>query len=89
MRNVSATDAARRFADLLDAVERGEEFTIIRRGRAVAHLRPTRRGRGRDLKAVLRWYEVDTEWADDVAATRELLAAERRTASIGESQRHG
>ncbi|MBA2317940.1 MAG: type II toxin-antitoxin system prevent-host-death family antitoxin, partial [Euzebyales bacterium] len=33
MADVSATDAARNFADLLDAVERGAQFTIIRRGR--------------------------------------------------------
>lgn len=74
MTDVSATDAARKFADLLDAVERGEEFTIIRRGRAVAHLEPTRRGRGRDLKAVLR----APDWADEVAATRALLVVDDR-----------
>jgi prevent-host-death family protein len=79
MMDVSATDAARKFADLLDAVERGEEFTIIRRGRAVAHLEPTRRGRGRDVKAVLRAHEVDADWADEVAATRELLVVDDRT----------
>lgn len=78
MTDVSATDAARRFADLLDAVERGEEFTIIRRGKAVAHLEPTRRGRGRDLKAVLNAHRPDHGWAADVAATRELLVTEER-----------
>ena len=35
MREISATDASKRFADLLDAVEhRDETFTVVRRGRA-------------------------------------------------------
>lgn len=78
MTDVSATDAARKFADLLDAVERGEEFTIIRRGRTVAHLEPTRRSRGRDLEAVLNAHHPDPEWAADVGATRALLVTEDR-----------
>ena len=78
MTDVSATDAARNFADLLDAVERGEEFTIIRRGKAVAHLEPTRRGRGRDLKAVLTEHRPDPDWATDITTTRQLLITEDR-----------
>lgn len=79
MTDVSATDAARKFADLLDAVERGEECTIIRRGKAVTHLEPTRRGRGRDLKAVLNAHRPDPDWAAGVVATRGLLVTEDRT----------
>src|SRR5256712_8670034 len=42
-RRISATDASRKFSDLLDAVEhRGEEFVVERRGRAVAELTPAR-----------------------------------------------
>jgi len=74
MPEVSATDAARRFADLLDAVEhRGEEFTIVRRGRAIAHLQPLTRGRGADVKAVLRRHRPDRAWADDLASVRRLV----------------
>jgi prevent-host-death family protein len=52
--DVSATDAARHLADLLDAVEhRGERFTIVRRGKAIAHLEPAKRGRGSDVKTLL------------------------------------
>ena len=37
MRNITATEAARKFADVLNAVEtRGETFVVVRRGRAVA-----------------------------------------------------
>lgn len=78
MTDVSATDAARNFADLLDAVERGEEFTIIRRGKAVAHLEPTRHGRGRDLKAMLTRHRPDPDWATDITATRRLLFTDDR-----------
>jgi prevent-host-death family protein len=38
--NVPLYDAKNRLSALLDAVERGEEFTITRRGRAVARLVP-------------------------------------------------
>ena len=51
MPDITATDAARNFADLLDAIEhRGEQFTIVRRGKAIAHLEPMNRGLGADVK---------------------------------------
>jgi prevent-host-death family protein len=79
MPDVSATDAARNFADLLDAIEhRGEHFTIVRRGRAVAHLQPVSRGRGADVKALLRRHRPDGAWAEDLAALRGLLEIEER-----------
>lgn len=78
MTEVTATDAARHFADLLDAVERGEEFTIIRRGRAVAHLEPVRPHRGAAIKHALREHVVDPRWREDVGAARELLTVEER-----------
>ena len=79
MPDVSATDAARNFADLLDAIEhRGEHFTIVRRGRAIAHLEPVSRGRGADVKALLRRHRPDKAWADDLVALRGLLELEDR-----------
>jgi antitoxin (DNA-binding transcriptional repressor) of toxin-antitoxin stability system len=69
MADVSATEAARNFADLLDAVERGERFTIIRRGKAVAHLEPPHHGRGADVKAMLRQHRPDPGWARELAET--------------------
>ncbi len=45
---------ARSFSDIVDAVEhRGEQFTIVRRGRAVAQLQPIPGGRGSEVKALL------------------------------------
>jgi antitoxin (DNA-binding transcriptional repressor) of toxin-antitoxin stability system len=77
--DVTATDAARNFADLLDAIEhRHERYTIMRRGRAVAQLEPVSRGRGADIKDLLRRHEPDTDWADDLTKVRDLLALEDR-----------
>jgi antitoxin (DNA-binding transcriptional repressor) of toxin-antitoxin stability system len=76
---ITATAAARHFADVLDAVEhRGETFTIMRRGRAVAHLEPVSRGRGEDVKAMLRRHRPDARWADDLAAVRGLIELDDR-----------
>jgi prevent-host-death family protein len=76
---VSATDAARNFSDILDAVEhRGEHFTIVRRGKVVAQLDPVSTGRGADVKALLRRNRRDPEFAADIASARELLEIEVR-----------
>jgi antitoxin (DNA-binding transcriptional repressor) of toxin-antitoxin stability system len=79
MTEITATDAARNFADLLDAIEhRGEHFTIVRRGKAIAHLEPATRGRGADVKALLRRHRPDPGWAEDVHSVRELVEVEER-----------
>lgn len=71
MREISATDASKRFADLLDAVEhRGESFTVVRRGRVVATIAPARRGTGADLRRILRELPPDAAWADDLRDVR-------------------
>lgn len=79
MSEVSATDAARHFSDILDAVEhRGEQFTIVRRGKVLAQLLPVRSGNGADVKALLRRHRRDPAFARDVASVRELLEIESR-----------
>jgi prevent-host-death family protein len=76
---VSATDAARNFADLLDGVEhRGERFTIVRRGKAIAHIEPVSAGRGLDAKALLRRHKRDSEWGADLRAVRDLVELQER-----------
>lgn len=68
---ISATEASKRFADLLDAVEhRGETFTVIRRGRVVATIAPARRGTGADLRRILAEHPPDDRWADDLDELR-------------------
>jgi prevent-host-death family protein len=80
MSEVSSTDAARNFADLLDAVEhRGERFTIVRRGRAIAQLEPVRGGTGAAVKNVLRSHRRDPSWAEDLSALRQLIEVEERS----------
>ena len=80
MTEISATDAARNFADLLDAVEhRGERITIVRRGKAVALLEPVLNGRGSDVKTMLRRHIVDSKWRADLTAVRELITVEERS----------
>ena len=79
MPEVSATDAARNFSDILDAVEhRGERFTIVRRGKVVAQLDPVHSGKGVDVKAMLRRHRNETGFASDIASVRALLEIEAR-----------
>ena len=79
MSESTATDAARNFADLLDSIEhRGEHFTIIRRGKAVAHLEPMGRGRGADVKSALRRHRVDRLWSRDLESVRDLVEIDER-----------
>ncbi|HEX9642582.1 MAG TPA: type II toxin-antitoxin system prevent-host-death family antitoxin [Acidimicrobiia bacterium] len=79
MPDITATDAARHFADLLDGVEhRGEHYTIVRRGKAVAHLDPVSTGRGSDVKSLLRRHRPDTAWTEDLTDLRALLEIEDR-----------
>jgi len=79
MPDVSATDAARNFADLLDAIEhRHERYTIVRRGKAIAQLEPMTQGSGADIKALLRRHRPDAAWSRDLSETRQLLDLEER-----------
>lgn len=79
MKSVSATEVARRFSDVLDAVEaKGETFLIVRRGRAIARLSPATGGRGRDVKALLRKAPRDSGWAEELRRTRAALQPEDR-----------
>jgi len=80
MAEISATDAARNFAELLDAAEhRGEHFTILRRGKAVAHLQPVGRGGGAEVKAMLGRHRIDAGWTEDLGHLRDLLELDERT----------
>jgi prevent-host-death family protein len=77
---VSATDAARKFADLLDAVEhRGERFTIFRRGKPVAQLEPVGGATGAAMKQILGRHRHDRDWLSELAALRELVEVEERS----------
>lgn len=80
MRSLTATDAARRFSELLDAVEnRGETFVVLRRGRPVARIGPAAGADGKSVKAILRANPPDASWAQDLQAMRALLGVEDRS----------
>ncbi|MEZ5273446.1 MAG: type II toxin-antitoxin system prevent-host-death family antitoxin [Ilumatobacteraceae bacterium] len=79
MTEVTATEASRRFADLLDGVEhRGERYTIVRRGRVIAQLEPAATTAGADAKALLRRHRIDRAWATENDALRDGLTVEER-----------
>lgn len=73
MKRVSATEASRSFARLLDATEHEREtFIIERRGRPIAEVRPAARsGTVADLIALLRRGPPDDDWERDM---REIIA---------------
>ncbi len=79
MPEITATEASRSFADLLDAVEHsGETFTIVRRGKVVAQLEPARVASGAQAKDLIRRHRVDADWIGEVAELRSQLVAEER-----------
>jgi prevent-host-death family protein len=74
MRQLSATEASRNFAEVLDGVEsRGESFLVVRHGRAVATIRPASAESGKALKEVLRRHRPDDDWAEEVRELRDSL----------------
>ena len=76
-KRISATEASRKFADMLDAVEhRNAEFVVERRGRAIAELTPARAAaaKGATWGDVLRLFDdglrPDPDFARDMARVR-------------------
>lgn len=79
MPDITATDAARNFSEVLDAIEhRGEGFTIRRRGKVVARLEPATGGRGAAVNALLRRHRADRGWRKDLDAVGGLLEIDDR-----------
>jgi prevent-host-death family protein len=79
VKSVTATEAARRFSDVLDAVEAdGESFLVVRRGRAVARIGPATGQQGSAVKSLLRSAPRDAAWLDDVKAARASAQLEDR-----------
>jgi antitoxin (DNA-binding transcriptional repressor) of toxin-antitoxin stability system len=79
MKRLTATEAARRFSDLLDSVERnGETFVVERRGRAVASIGPAAAVSGRSVKDLLRAQGEDLDWPRELAELRASVEAEER-----------
>jgi prevent-host-death family protein len=77
MKDISATDAARGFAEMLDAVEHeGESFLVRRNGRPVARIEPAAGATGRSVKDLLANTSRDPDWIHDLGILRTGLPAE-------------
>ena len=78
MRTITATEAARRFSDLLDAIERGEVVTVTRGHKAIAEVRPAQQHTGRELRAALASTDPpDEQFVADVAGALALLTSDQ------------
>ena len=74
MSEISATEASKRFADMLDAVEhRGETFTVVRRGRPIATIAPAHRTTLGELREFLTAHQPDPEWEHDLEDLRRFI----------------
>lgn len=73
MITVTATQAARNFASLLDSVEHGETVVVTRDGVPVGRLTPERRTSADRLKAALEENPADAGFADDLSAAHSDL----------------
>lgn len=77
MKDISATEAARNFSELLDAVEhRQESFVVIRKGRPVARLVAARGVGGAVIKRILRKHSPDRTWGAELHELRSLMDPE-------------
>lgn len=75
MRTVTATEASRSFAALLDEVERGETVVVTRGGKRIASIGPASVGNGAEVLTLLA-YDVDEDFAVHVAAARGAVTSE-------------
>lgn len=76
MHTVTATEASRAFASLLDEAERGETVVITRGGRRVAIIGPAKATNGVEFLALVASNPADDDFAADVVAGREAVILE-------------
>lgn len=89
MRTVTATEASRSFAALLDEVEGGETIVVTRGGRRIASVSPASAGNGAEVLALLASGLPDEELADDVRAARTAVATRRTVLTTDRGARFG
>jgi antitoxin (DNA-binding transcriptional repressor) of toxin-antitoxin stability system len=76
---LTATEAARRFSEVLDAIEhQGTSYLVMRNGRPVAHIEPAAGATGRAAKDFLRRHAPDPDWARELRELRSGLVLEER-----------
>jgi len=78
VKNLTAPEAARHFAAVLDAVEHQHEtFIVTRGGRAIASIGPAGGGGGRRRKTVLMKHRPVAAWRGELGAIREARMTSR------------
>jgi prevent-host-death family protein len=80
MRVMTATEASRNFAVVLDEAEKGETIVVTRGGKRIAVIGPAPTAPGRMVKAFLSRGSgrLDDDFEADVAAAREAVDDEMR-----------
>lgn len=76
MRTITATEASRSFAALLDDVERGQTVIVTRAGRRIACISPASAANGNAVLSLLASRELDDGFAGDVRAARDSVTAQ-------------
>lgn len=76
MRTMTATEASRSFAALLDDVERGETIVVTRGGRRIAAIGPAALCNGGEVIELLTSHVPDDDFATDVLAAREAVTSQ-------------
>lgn len=76
MHTMTATEASRSFASLLDEAERGETVVVTRGGRRIATIGPVNASNGAEFLALLSKNVPDKEFAADVHAARDAVTLE-------------
>ena len=73
MKQLTATDASRRFSEVWRGGPSGESYVIVRHGRAVATIGPATGGTGKTLKEALSANRPDGAWVDELRELRETM----------------
>ena len=76
VRTVTAAEAHRSFAALLDEVKQGQTVIVTRGGRRIAKIEPIANGNGTEVLALLEAPGVDDGFGADVLAARESMNSE-------------
>lgn len=76
MHTMTATEASRSFASLLDEVEHGETVVLTRGGRRIATIGPVKASNGVEFLSLLSSHVIDDDFAADVRAAREAAILE-------------
>jgi len=75
MRIMTATEASRSFAAILDEAERGGTVIVTRGGRRIATIGPASAANGAAVVELLQSAEIDEGFSNDVRAARESVVA--------------